>query len=130
MFFQSAAHRDRHWEDAACDHRWDHLSYRVRIRATGGAVYLWGSAGIAQAIAFPTAPLFHVRNDELGEPVTIGTAIGANTTLIGTLQPGECVSIPVQNITGIYAAWPAAAGGPPVALPSAETTVSCFIKTS
>jgi hypothetical protein len=67
-------------------------------------MYLWGSAGVTTDIKFDRAILLHIRNDLFGEVVTFGTqvATGAKTT-IGTLQPGECVSIPLQDISGVFA---------------------------
>jgi hypothetical protein len=79
------------------DQRWD---YRVRVR--GDAVYLWGSAGVADA-AFPAPPLLHIRNDALGEPVTVSTTAGGKPTTVGTLEPGEQFSILIQNISGVFA---------------------------
>jgi hypothetical protein len=80
------------------DQRWD---YRVRVRGT--AVYLWGSAGVANA-AFPAPPLLHIRNDALGEPVTVSTTTaGGSPTTVVTLQPGEQFSILIQNISGVLA---------------------------
>lgn len=95
---------------------WDHPSYRVRVRQLN---YLWGSAGVAQNINFPSPLILHVRNDELGEQVTFGTeTAGGTQSTIGTLNPGECISIPLQNITGVFASC------------TLNSTVSCFIRTS
>jgi hypothetical protein len=81
------------------DQRWD---YRVRVR--GAAVYLWGSAGVAKDAAFPAPPVLHLRNDALGEPVTVSTTTaGGKPTTLGALQPGEQFSIPIQNISGVFA---------------------------
>ncbi len=76
-------------------------SYETRVR---GTMYLWGSAGIAKDIKFAKPILLHIRNDPFGEVVELGTQVAAGTqTTIGTLQPGECVSIPVQNMSGVFA---------------------------
>jgi hypothetical protein len=68
--------------------------------------------------------ILHIRNDLFGEDVTFGTLVGTLTagtqTQIGILQPGECVSIQVQNLSGIYAT--CAAG--------LESVVGCIIKDS
>jgi hypothetical protein len=84
----------------AFDHR-RHATYEVRVR---GTIFLWGSAGITVNATFDKPLLLHVRNNVFGEAVTVGTQVasGAQTTL-GTLQPGECVSIPIQNISGVFA---------------------------
>jgi hypothetical protein len=82
------------------DH-WTEPSYEIRVR---GIMYLWGSAGIRKNVAFDKPLILHVRNDVFGAPITIGTQAETGIkTDFGTLQPGECVSIPVQNITGVYA---------------------------
>lgn len=80
---------------------WNAPAYSVKVR---GLRYLWGSAGLTQDLKFGKPFILHIANDLAGEPVTIGTrvAAGANTDL-GTLQPGECVSVSVNEISGIYA---------------------------
>jgi hypothetical protein len=94
--------------------QWTQPSYEVRVR---GTVYLWGSAGITQDIKFSKALVLHIRNDAFGEEITLGTqlASGVQTTL-GVLQPGECISIPVQNISGVFA------------ICELESSVACLIK--
>jgi hypothetical protein len=93
---------------------WPHPSYEVRVR---GTIYLWGSAGITKNIKFDKPILLHVRNDPFGEAITFGTQVAAGThTTIGTLQAGECVSIPVQDISGVFATC------------ALESNVSCLIR--
>ena len=91
--------RAQQWDAEDCD--WARGAYRVRVRAT---MYLWGSAGITQNLSFAQPLLLHVHNDVFGESVTIGTQVagGAPTTL-GTLGPGETVSIPIQGLSGGFA---------------------------
>jgi len=76
-------------------------TYEIRVR---GEKYIWGSAGITENITFDRPLILHIRNDPFGEVVEFGTraASGSQRTL-GTLQPGECVSIPVQGISGVFA---------------------------
>ncbi len=98
--------------------RWTQPSYEVRVR---GTMYLWGSAGVAANIKFSKPLLLHMRNDVFGEPVTFGTQTAAQVaagtqTRLGTLQPGEVVSIPVQDISGVFATC------------ALESTVACMIK--
>lgn len=85
---------------SAFQHR-AHASYEVRVR---GTMFLWGSAGITVNAAFDKPLLLHLRNNVFGEIITVGTQVagGAQTTL-GTLQPGECISIPIQHISGVFA---------------------------
>jgi hypothetical protein len=93
---------------------WVHPSYEVRVR---GTMYLWGSAGVTQNISFDKPILLHIRNDLFGEVVTFGTQLAGGTqTMIGTLQPGECVSIPLQDISGVFATC------------TLESKVCCLIK--
>jgi hypothetical protein len=112
--------------------RWTVPSYERRIRVQPETkppttpTYLWGSAGIASNIVFAKAPILHIRNELFGDVVAIATmAAGGKSTPIGTLQPGECVSIPLQGavvggtqqgITGVYATCPT------------ETVVACLIR--
>jgi hypothetical protein len=71
--------------------RWSRPNDEVRVR---GTIYLWGSAGVMKDITFSKPVLLHICNDLFGEVVTFGTQVAAGTqTTLGTLQPGECVSI-------------------------------------
>jgi hypothetical protein len=97
------------------DHR-TQPSYAVRVR---GTMFLWGSAGVTQDVTFDKPLLLHLRNDLFGEAITVGTQVASGTqTTIGTIQPGECVSIPVQSISGVFATC------------ALESTVMCLIKGS
>jgi hypothetical protein len=85
-------------ECSVLNHR---MEYKVRVRGT--PLYLWGSQGITDSATYPTPPLLHIRNDTHGELITLNTQAGAESTLIGTLQPGECYSISLQNLSGVFA---------------------------
>jgi hypothetical protein len=113
--------------------RWTRPSYERRVRGPAPPLstplpplpltFLWGSAGILKDIIFDKPPTLHIRNDLFGDAVTFGTVIapavpgtlGAKTET-GILQPGECVSIPLQGITGVYATCPT------------ESVVACLIR--
>jgi hypothetical protein len=93
-----------------------HASYGVRVR---GTIYLWGSAGITVNTTFDKPLLLHVRNNVFGEVVTIGTQVANGTqTTLGTLQPGEATSIPIQNISGVFASC------------TLESNIDCLIQSS
>lgn len=95
------------------DH-WTQPSYEVRVR---GTMYLWGSAGVTQNIKFAKPLVLHICNDVYGEVITFGTQVATGTQkTIGNLKPGECVSIPVQSISGVFATC------------ALESTVRCLIK--
>jgi hypothetical protein len=99
--------------------RWTHPSYERRVRgaSTPPSNYLWGSAGITNNIPpFDKPLILHIRNDLFGDAVTFGTLASGVQTEIGTLQPGECVSIPLQNISGVYATCPT------------ESVIACLIR--
>ena len=99
---------------------WTQPSYEVRVRGIPALplapTFLWGSAGINVNISFDKPLVLHVRNNPVGEPVNFGTVASGGQTPMGTLQPGECVSIPLQNVTGIFATC------------ATESTVACLIK--
>jgi hypothetical protein len=100
---------------SAFDHP-THATYEVRVR---GTVFLWGSAGITANTTFSKPLLLHVRNNLFGEVVTVGTQVaGGAQTALGTLQPGECLSIPIQNISGVFATC------------AVESNVNCLIQPS
>jgi hypothetical protein len=83
------------------------LEYTVKVRGTADKpMYLWGSDGISVSLQWPL--LLTVRNDVLGEPITIGTLkiiaegeVGPKT--IGTLRPGESYTIPLVGLIGVLA---------------------------
>jgi hypothetical protein len=82
-------------------------------------MYLWGSAGVTVNVTFDKPLLLHVRNNVFGEVATLGTQVASGTQqTVGTLQPGECLSIPIQNISGVFATC------------ALETTVDCLIQAS
>jgi hypothetical protein len=93
---------------------WSQPSYQVRVR---GTMFLWGSAGVTIDLVFDKPLLLHLRNDAFGEVIAFGTQVASGTqTTIGTLQPGECICVPLQNISGVFATC------------ALESTVACLIK--
>lgn len=93
---------------------WNHPGYEVKVRAT---MYLWGSAGITKDMSFDKPLVLHIHNDLFGEVITFGTQnAGGLQQPMGTLKPGECVSIPLNNISGIFASC------------AQESTVCCLIQ--
>lgn len=102
----AAAHDD--WYD------WARSAYKIRVR-TGKQYYLWGSANVKD-ITFSAPLILHIRNDTFGDVITFGTQKAAGTQVtIGTLDLGECVSIPIDKICGVFATCPT------------ESIVSCHI---
>ena len=93
----------------------NHASYEVRVR---GTMYLWGSAGITVNPPLDKPLLLHIRNNVFGENVTVGTQVAGGPEPYGILQPGEAISIPIQNISGVYATC------------TLETNVDCLIQPS
>jgi hypothetical protein len=72
----------------------------VRVREMH---YIWGSAGIVENIHFHSPLLIHLINDAYGEVITIGTEqADGSRVMIGSLQPGETVSISAQDIRGVF----------------------------
>ena len=120
MSSQLSTVNERTWpEPAAAIQAWDHLSYKVRVRGSATPIYLWGSAGITQIPTLPPSLLLHIRNDEHGEVISLGTTgVNGATTPIGTLQPGECFSLPLQNTSGVYATC------------ALDSVISCSVKHS
>ena len=80
-------------------------------------MHLWGSVGITINIIFEKPLLLHIRNDLFGEDITFGTQKASGTQeTIGTLKPGEFVSIPLNDLSGVFASC------------EQESTVCCLIK--
>jgi hypothetical protein len=93
---------------------WAQANYEVKVR---GTMYLWGSAGITKDIVFEKPLVLHIRNDLFGEMITLGTRKASGVQeIIGTLQPGECVSLPLHDICGVFASC------------KQDSTVSCLIQ--
>lgn len=98
---------------AVCN-RWTDPSYEIKVR---GTMYLWGSAGITENIKFEKPLLLHIYNDLFGEVITFGTHKASSTKeIIGTLQPGEFVTISLNDISGVFASC------------EQESPVCCLIK--
>jgi hypothetical protein len=74
--------------------------FTVKVR---DEMYLWGSNSITVNLAWPL--LLVIRNEDIGDPVTIGTETTSadSRKTFGTLQPGECYTIPLLNIRGVFA---------------------------
>lgn len=98
---------------------WPHPSYEVRVRAA--TAYLWGANGLKLALTLTKPLVLHIRNSEIGEDIVVGTeTVAAGAQVIGTLEPGQCVSIPiVQGLTGVTAQ---------CAPDSHESIVACHIQ--
>jgi hypothetical protein len=99
--------------------RESHPSYEIRVRGTKELTFLWGSNGITKDLTFDKPLVLHIRNDLMGEVISLGTQVASKTKKnLGTLQPGECVSIPVQAISGVFATC------------KLESVVACLIRQS
>jgi hypothetical protein len=80
---------------------WSRSTYRLRVRSA--KIFLWGSAGVSDQ-SFNPQLILHIRNDMFGVEIHIGTQTAAGgSTPIGTLEPGECLSLPINHICGVYA---------------------------
>jgi hypothetical protein len=80
---------------------WNQPSYEIKVR---GTMHLWGSAGITKDITFDKPLLLHIHNDLFGEVITLGRQKAAGTPeIFGTLKPGEFVSIPLNDLSGVFA---------------------------
>lgn len=66
-------------------------------------MYLWGSAGITVNMTFDKPLLLHIRNNVFGLPIELHTQTTSGTTTLGTLKPGEALTIAIQNMSGVYA---------------------------
>jgi hypothetical protein len=98
---------------------WTRPSYERRVRPASSTnpalpMFLWGSAGMPD-ISFDEPLILHIRNETFGDVVTLGTQVAGTQTTYGTLQPGECVSIQLQAMAGVYATCPT------------ESVVACLI---
>lgn len=94
--------------------RWTQPSYEIKVR---GTMNLWGSAGLTKNIVFDKPLLLHIHNNLFGEVITLGTQNASGTKdSIGTLQPGEFISLPLNDISCVFASC------------EQESIVCCLIK--
>jgi hypothetical protein len=101
--------------------QWTQPSYEVKVRGKTtnpkDVMTLWGSAGIQTNLVFEKPLLLHIHNDLFGDPITFGTQKASGTQeTIGTLKPGESVSIPLNSISAVFATC------------EQESTVCCLIE--
>jgi hypothetical protein len=97
------------------------LEYAVRVRGTTPpGTFLWGSSGLTANVPSTAVLILHVGNDRYGQEISLGTQADGTLNGLGTLQPGEVVSLPIplQTITGVYATC------------AGESIVRCVISTS
>ena len=91
------------------------LGFDVRVR---GTTYLWGSDTITANMSFESPPLLHIRNFIYGNDVSFGTTdASGQSTVLGSLKTGQCVTIKIQNIIGVFVECGA----------NLETVVGCVI---
>jgi hypothetical protein len=77
------------------------VPYRVKVR---GRTFLWGGAEVTKK--FDNDHLFiHFRVDETGEQIRFGVVKDAGAPLddFGSLLPGECYTLKLNGIIGVFA---------------------------
>ena len=87
-------------------------TYSVKVRTK---TFLWGSSGVAADLSIPLMLVIH--NDLWGDPVSLGSEGGAGQSNLGTLQPGECWTVPLFGLRGVHASC------------DADSTLMCTIST-
>lgn len=87
-------------------------TYSVKVRTK---TYLWGSSGVAADLSIPLLLVIH--NDLWGDPVSLGSDDGVGQSNLGTLQPGECWTVPLFGLRGVHASC------------EADSTLICMIST-
>jgi hypothetical protein len=85
-------------------------TYSVKVRTK---VYLWGSSGVTTDLGVPL--LLIIQNDLWGDPVSLGSYAGSGEADLGTIQPGECWTIPLIGLRGVHA------------ICDTDSTVNCVI---
>lgn len=92
-----------------------HASYQVRVR---GTMYLWGSSQITANTTFASPLLLHIRNNVFGQQISLFTVSSGRETSLGSLNAGECYTIAIQQMSGVYAVC------------ATESSVDCLIHSS
>jgi len=85
-------------------------SYSVKVRTKA---YLWGSDGVTKALTAPL--LLIVHNDPWGDPIGLVSDSVSGDTDLGTLRPGECWTVPLVALKGVFATC------------DADSSVTCMI---
>ncbi len=73
-------------------------SYAIKVR---DKTYLWGSNGVLADLTWPLLLVIH--NDLRGDPIDLASENGNTETALGTLQAGECWTLPLINLRGVHA---------------------------
>jgi hypothetical protein len=98
---------------------WTRPNYERRVRAAQDPIFLWGSATITQNLDSEKSLVLHIRNDTFGAPISLGVQVSSGQTQTptsyGSLQPAECLSIPLQGLSGVFASC------------ATESVVACLI---
>ena len=84
--------------------------YPVRVR---GKIYVWGSADLNEPLGLQL--ILVINNNPYGDAAKIATETPSGTSPIGTLQPGECWTLPLHGLKGVTASC------------DTDTTLSCAI---
>lgn len=87
-------------------------NYSVKVRTKA---YLWGSSGVT--VDFDVPLLLIVHNDAWGDPVAISSEDSSGDTALATLQPGECWTLGLSGLRGVYATC------------NTDSTVNCVVIT-
>ena len=89
------------------------FNYIVKVR---NKTFIWGSSGVMVGSRWPL--ILVINNDPVGDVVELGSLTTATSpTVYGTLQPGECWTIPLEGLRGVYAVC------------DTDTTMACSILT-
>ena len=80
------------------------ITYRIKVKLNE-ITYLWGGKEVKEPSTTKFHLFFHV--DDNGERIKFGTAKvkdkDPDLHEMGILNPGECFSIPLNNLIGVYA---------------------------
>jgi len=92
--------------------------YKVKVHPEKSPAYLWGGADVEEP--FNGSLVLTVRNDEIGEPVTVKKHSDSSTPIktIALLKPGETFSVSLKGLKGILAECPT---------PNVDTQVHCIL---
>jgi hypothetical protein len=86
------------------------FNYIVTVR---GKTYLWGSSGITADLQWPL--LLVISNAVVGDAIGLGSDGADGSGDYGTVQAGECWTLPLLGLRGVFATCPT------------DSTVACAI---
>lgn len=74
------------------------FTYKVKVQ---GTTFLWGGAEVRAKLNSPMQLVFRVAEND--EPIRFGRFVDGKQADLGVLRAGECYSLSVHELSGVFA---------------------------